>query len=186
MALWNLTPACFLHLTWSAFLWLTTTVQLPWSFHSSSLLFSGLCTCCYFWLKCMLSCFALGLAPSLLLVKSQVIPSDKPPLITLPKVGIFFKSLITGLPWWRSGWESACQCGGHGFGPWSGRIPHAAERLGPWATTAEPARLEPVLRNGGGRDGEGPRAPRWRVAPACRNWRGPSHRNEDPTQPKIN
>ena len=27
------------------------------------------------------------------------------------------------------------------------------------------------------------RAPRWRVAPACRNWRKPSHRNEDPTQP---
>ena len=22
--------------------------------------------------------------------------------------------------------------------------------------------------------------------PACRDWRGPSHRNEDPTQPKIN
>ena len=30
------------------------------------------------------------------------------------------------------------------------------------------------------------RAPRWRVAPARRNWREPSHRNEDPTQPKIN
>ena len=30
------------------------------------------------------------------------------------------------------------------------------------------------------------RAPRWRVAPACRNWGKPSHRNEDPTQPKIN
>ena len=30
------------------------------------------------------------------------------------------------------------------------------------------------------------RAPRWRVAPACRNWRKPSHRNEDPTHPKIN
>ena len=29
-------------------------------------------------------------------------------------------------------------------------------------------------------------APRWRVAPACRNERKPSHRNEDPTQPKIN
>ena len=29
-------------------------------------------------------------------------------------------------------------------------------------------------------------APRWRVALACRNWREPSHRNEDPTQPKIN
>ena len=28
-------------------------------------------------------------------------------------------------------------------------------------------------------------APRWRVAPARRNWRKPLHRNEDPTQPKI-
>ena len=27
-------------------------------------------------------------------------------------------------------------------------------------------------------------APGWRVAPTCRNWREPSHRNEDPTQPK--
>ena len=27
--------------------------------------------------------------------------------------------------------------------------------------------------------------PQWRVAPARRNWRKPSHRNEDPTQPKI-
>ena len=30
------------------------------------------------------------------------------------------------------------------------------------------------------------RAPRWRVAPARRNWRKPSHRNEDPTHWKIN
>ena len=30
------------------------------------------------------------------------------------------------------------------------------------------------------------RAPRWRVAPACRNWRKPSLRNEDPTQQSIN
>ena len=52
-----------------------------------------------------------------------------------------------GLPWWRSGWESACQCRAHGFEPWSGKIPHAAEQLGPWATTTEPARLEPLLRN---------------------------------------
>ena len=29
-------------------------------------------------------------------------------------------------------------------------------------------------------------APRWRVAPTCHNYRKPSHRNEDPTQPKIN
>ena len=41
------------------------------------------------------------------------------------------KYSIFGLPWWRSGWESACRCGGHGFEPWSGKIPHAAEQLGP-------------------------------------------------------
>ena len=51
-----------------------------------------------------------------------------------------------GLPWWHSGWESACQCRGHGFEPWSGKIPHAAEQLGPWATIAEPARLEQIGR----------------------------------------
>ena len=61
-----------------------------------------------------------------------------------------------GLPWWCSGWESACQCRGHGFGPWSGRIPQAAEQLGPWATTTEPARLEPMLCNKRGRDSERP------------------------------
>ena len=66
------------------------------------------------------------------------------------------KNISLGLPWWRSGWESACQCGGRGFDPWSGTIPHAAERLDPWATAAEPARLEPVLRNGRGCDGERP------------------------------
>ena len=64
--------------------------------------------------------------------------------------------ILLGLPWWRSGWESSCQCRGHGFEPWSGRIPHAAERLGPWATVAEPARLEPVPRNERGRDGGRP------------------------------
>ena len=66
------------------------------------------------------------------------------------------KFTVTGLPWWRSGWESACQCRGHGFEPWSGKIPHAAEQLGPWATITEPAHLEPVLRNKRGRDSERP------------------------------
>ena len=63
---------------------------------------------------------------------------------------------LMGLPWWRSGWESACQCRGSGFEPWSGKIPHATEQLGPWATTTEPVRLEPVLRNKRDRDSEGP------------------------------
>ena len=67
-----------------------------------------------------------------------------------------FQKLRIRFPWWRSGWESACQCRGHGFEPWSGKIPHAAERLGPWATIAEPARLKPVLRNKRGRDSERP------------------------------
>ena len=31
--------------------------------------------------------------------------------------------------------ESACQCRGHGFEPWSRKIPHAAEQLSPRATT---------------------------------------------------
>ena len=66
------------------------------------------------------------------------------------------KALWLGLPWWRSGWESACQCRGYGFEPWSGKIPHATEQLGPWATITEPARLEPVLCNKRGHDGERP------------------------------
>ena len=61
-----------------------------------------------------------------------------------------------GLPWWRSGWESACQCRRHGFEPWSGKIPHATEQMGPWATITEPAHLEPVLCNKRGRDSERP------------------------------
>ena len=28
---------------------------------------------------------------------------------------------LQGLPWWHSVWESACQCRGHGFEPWSGK-----------------------------------------------------------------
>ena len=35
--------------------------------------------------------------------------------------------------------KSACQCRGHGFNPWSGKIPHTAEQLSPCATTTEPA-----------------------------------------------
>ena len=45
--------------------------------------------------------------------------------------------LLWGLPWWHSHWESACQCRGHGFEPWSRKIPHAAEQLSPCATTTE-------------------------------------------------
>ena len=85
-----------------------------------------------------------------------------------------------GLPWWRSGWESACQCRGHGFEPWSGKIPHAAEQLSPCTTTTEPARLEPVLLNKRGRDSERPahRDEEWPPLAAI----GESPRTETKTQ----
>ena len=54
------------------------------------------------------------------------------------------------------GKESTFQCRGHGFEPWSGKIPHAAEQLSPCTTITEPARLEPVLLNRRGRDDERP------------------------------
>lgn len=75
-------------------------------------------------------------------------------------------SRISGLPWWLSGKESACQRRRHRFNPWSRKTPHAGGQLSPYATTtacaAEPGShnswahvhsfwslctLEPVLRN---------------------------------------
>ena len=50
----------------------------------------------------------------------------------------------------------SADAGEHRFVPRSRKIPHAAERLGPWAMAAGPARLEPVLRNGRGHGGERP------------------------------
>ena len=50
---------------------------------------------------------------------------------------------LWGLPWCRSCWESACQCGGRGFEPWCGRIPLAVEWLDPYAATAGPALWSP-------------------------------------------
>ena len=67
--------------------------------------------------------------------------------LKMQKLGFPGGAVVENLPAW---------CRGHGFEPWSGRIPHAAEQLGPWATTTEPARLEPVLRNKRGRDSERP------------------------------
>ena len=114
--------------------------------------------------------------------------SFQAPILYFPSITLFPKQIQElaikwfsgGLPWWRSGWESACQCRGHGFVLRSGRIPHAAERLGPWATTTEPAGLEPVLRNGRGRDSERPahRDEEWPPPAAT----GESPRTETKTQ----
>ena len=67
-------------------------------------------------------------------------PTDLQGRMSATAFSFFLKMwLLSGLPWWRSGWESACQCRGHGFEPWSGKIPHAAGQLSQWATTTEPA-----------------------------------------------
>ena len=38
--------------------------------------------------------------------------------------------------------KSACQYGGHGFDPWSGRIPRASEQLSLCTATTEPMRSQ--------------------------------------------
>ena len=65
---------------------------------------------------------------------------------------------------WLSGKESSCRCSRHGFGPWSGRSPHAAGQSSPYATTTEPVlwslgtdtTLEPTLHK---REASAARAP---------------------------
>ena len=98
-----------------------------------------------------------------LFIENLTVSLERPFLYVL----LHYMSML-GLPWWRSGWGSVCQCRERGFGPWSGRIPHAAERLGPCARllslrsgAREPQLLrpvcrEPVLRGGGGHRSEGP------------------------------
>ena len=45
------------------------------------------------------------------------------------------ESIFYGVPWWSSGRESSLKCRGHQFSPWSGKTPHTAGQLSPWATT---------------------------------------------------
>ena len=45
------------------------------------------------------------------------------------------KKNTQGLPQGLGGKESACECRRHGFDPWSGKVAHAEEQLGPWATS---------------------------------------------------
>ena len=47
------------------------------------------------------------------------------------------RGLAGGLPQWSSGSVSARQVGGHQFDPWSGKMLHAAEQLGPWSPATE-------------------------------------------------
>ena len=42
------------------------------------------------------------------------------------------------LPWWSSGQDSACQCKGYWFHPWSGKTAYDKGQLNPCVTTIEP------------------------------------------------
>ena len=44
-----------------------------------------------------------------------------------PVFGDMKSDYLVGLPWWLSGKESACQCRGHRFHPWSGKISDVVE-----------------------------------------------------------
>ena len=55
------------------------------------------------------------------------------------------KNIEFQLFWWSSGWESAFQCKGHCFGPWSRKIPHATGQLSPRTTTTEPGSRAPDM-----------------------------------------
>ena len=57
---------------------------------------------------------------------------------------------------------------GHGLDLWSGKTPHAAGQQGLWATSTEPACLEPVLDKRRHRREMSEHCD-WRVAPALRN-----------------
>ena len=81
------------------------------------------------------------------------------------------------LPWWSSGWESACQCSGHEFNLWSRKIPHAKEQLSPRTKLRKPVHLEPVLHN---------RRSRCNEKPKHHPKRKPWVSNEDPEETKIN
>ena len=54
-----------------------------------------------------------------------------------------FKNADMGLPWWSRGWESAGQCRGQEFNPWSGKTPYATEQLSPCTATTETAFFGP-------------------------------------------
>ena len=50
---------------------------------------------------------------------------------------LLIKIRLQRLPWWSRGWESACQCRGHGFHLWARKIPHATEQLSLCVTSTE-------------------------------------------------
>ena len=75
---------------------------------------------------------------------TQVLSSNQKPVYDFNQI-----SVNLGRSCGLSGEESFCQWRGHGFSPWSRRIPHTAEQLSWCTTTAEPVlrAREPQLLN---------------------------------------
>ena len=55
-------------------------------------------------------------------------------------ISYLFSKSFPRLPWWSSGEDSTCLCGGHGFDPCFGKTPHALRQLNPCTTTTEARR----------------------------------------------
>ena len=55
----------------------------------------------------------------------------------------FSKRWLSGLLWWFSGKESACQCGERGFNPWSRKTPHTSRQLSLCIIATEPVLYSP-------------------------------------------
>ena len=53
------------------------------------------------------------------------------------KLEVEIKNKCRAFPGWLSGKESTCQCRRHRFDTWSGKIPHAKEKLSLCAITME-------------------------------------------------
>ena len=98
--------------------------------------------------------------------------------------------MYTSFPRWHSGIETACQCRGHGFNPWSGKtdvlqsnkahIPQVLS-LSAAATEARTPRAR-ALSKSLQREA---RAPQPRGAPTHGNWRKPPCSTRDPARAKI-
>ena len=58
--------------------------------------------------------------------------------LTPVRMTIVIKNTNRGFPWWLSGKESTCQCRGHGFNPWSKKIPDVS-----WQLSLVPQLLSP-------------------------------------------
>ena len=84
--------------------------------------------------------------------------------------------------WWL---KSACQCRGHRFQAWSGKILHAEEQLSPCATTTEARRPRLYALQQKKPPQWGAHAQQWWVAPARHNYRKPENSNQDPARAKI-